>query len=149
MSAFITSGASSLFARSVQSNAQVCRKSGMMRMSQEDKKAAYSPVVTKQEVKKDVIKAGPNVNKSGEGFFGFTAFSEVWNGRFAMIGLVAAVVNELRTGEGVLRQVGLPPTEGYVLACVMLGFSIFASLGYISLKKAEQIDEVAGKNKKY
>jgi hypothetical protein len=39
--------------------------------------------------------------------FGFTNFAEIWNGRLAMIGFVAAIILELNTGHGVLRQLGL------------------------------------------
>ncbi|MGC1307647.1 MAG: chlorophyll a/b-binding protein [Phormidesmis sp.] len=38
---------------------------------------------------------------------GFTEFAETWNGRLAMIGFVAALINELVTGKGVLAQLGL------------------------------------------
>ncbi len=39
--------------------------------------------------------------------FGFTEFAETWNGRLAMIGFVAAIINELISGKGVLAQLGL------------------------------------------
>lgn len=39
--------------------------------------------------------------------WGFTPGSENWNGRFAMIGVVAALIIELVTGEGVLQFFGL------------------------------------------
>ena len=38
---------------------------------------------------------------------GFTEFAETWNGRLAMLGFVAAIINELVTGKGILAQVGL------------------------------------------
>lgn len=38
---------------------------------------------------------------------GFTKFAELWNGRLAMIGFVAAIILDLNTGHGVLRQLGL------------------------------------------
>lgn len=38
---------------------------------------------------------------------GFTEFAETWNGRLAMIGFVAAIINELISGKGVLAQLGL------------------------------------------
>ena len=44
-------------------------------------------------------------NKQGK--FGFTNFAEIWNGRLAMIGFVSAIILELNTGHGVLRQLGL------------------------------------------
>jgi hypothetical protein len=34
--------------------------------------------------------------------FGFTEQAELWNGRFAMIGFVAALATEVATGKGVL-----------------------------------------------
>lgn len=39
--------------------------------------------------------------------FGFTGFSEKWNGRLAMMGFVIGVATELLTGQGILSQIGL------------------------------------------
>lgn len=38
---------------------------------------------------------------------GFTEGAENWNGRFAMIGFVAALIIELASGQGVLHFWGL------------------------------------------
>lgn len=38
---------------------------------------------------------------------GFTRFAEIWNGRLAMIGFVAAILVEMATGQGILSQLGL------------------------------------------
>jgi Chlorophyll A-B binding protein len=35
--------------------------------------------------------------------WGFTPQAEIWNGRFAMLGFVAALLTELLSGEGVLH----------------------------------------------
>ncbi len=45
--------------------------------------------------------------KNKESKFGFTNFAEIWNGRLAMIGFVAAIILEMNTGHGVLAQFGL------------------------------------------
>lgn len=34
---------------------------------------------------------------------GFTPQAEIWNGRFAMLGFVAALITELASGDGVLH----------------------------------------------
>jgi hypothetical protein len=38
---------------------------------------------------------------------GFTPQAEIWNGRLAMIGFVAALLTELFTNQGVLHFLGL------------------------------------------
>jgi hypothetical protein len=38
--------------------------------------------------------------------FGFNPFAETWNGRLAMIGFVAGLINEYVTGHGILSQLG-------------------------------------------
>ena len=38
---------------------------------------------------------------------GFTRFAEVWNGRLAMVGFLAAVIVEMMTGQGILGQLGI------------------------------------------
>ncbi len=47
------------------------------------------------------------VMKKKEGKFGFTNFAEILNGRLAMIGFISAIILELNTGHGVLKQLGL------------------------------------------
>ena len=39
--------------------------------------------------------------------FGFTPQAELWNGRLAMIGFLAALIIELTSGQGVLHFWGL------------------------------------------
>lgn len=45
--------------------------------------------------------------QNGNAKFGFSTFSESWNGRLAMLGFVIAVGTELMTGKGILAQLGL------------------------------------------
>jgi Chlorophyll A-B binding protein len=39
--------------------------------------------------------------------FGFTEQAELWNGRFAMLGFVAALATEYATSQGVMKFLGL------------------------------------------
>ncbi len=39
--------------------------------------------------------------------WGFTPQAEIWNGRFAMIGFIAALLTEYLSGQGVLHFYGL------------------------------------------
>ena len=45
--------------------------------------------------------------ENAENKFGFTRFSELWNGRLAMIVFVAAMAVEYFTGQGILGQLGI------------------------------------------
>ena len=45
--------------------------------------------------------------KQKESKFGFTNYAEIWNGRLAMIGFITAIVVEMNTGHGVLKQLGI------------------------------------------
>ncbi|MGF1604506.1 MAG: high light inducible protein [Thermosynechococcaceae cyanobacterium] len=47
------------------------------------------------------------MNSSEKRFIGFTQFSETWNGRLAMMGLVIALAEELITGQGFLHALRL------------------------------------------
>ena len=46
-------------------------------------------------------------NQLPESKIGFTRFAELWNGRLAMVGFLAAVLVEMATGQGILGQLGL------------------------------------------
>lgn len=39
--------------------------------------------------------------------WGFTPSAEIWNGRLAMVGIVAAILVDLLTGQGTLHFLGL------------------------------------------
>ena len=57
-----------------------------------------------QDAQKTIISEAQDRNawKSG-----FTPQAEIWNGRFAMIGFVAALITELASGKGVLHFWGV------------------------------------------
>ena len=48
-----------------------------------------------------------NTPQTPEPKLGFTRFSELWNGRLAMIGFLSAIVVEMATGQGILGQLGI------------------------------------------
>ncbi len=64
---------------------------------------------------------GLNVNPTGAGVFGFSNFAETWNGRMAMIGLVAGFANEVLTGKGILAQVGITGGISVLFTLVVAG----------------------------
>ena len=39
--------------------------------------------------------------------WGFTTFTEIWNGRLAMMGFIIGLGTELLTGQGILDQIGI------------------------------------------
>jgi len=79
--------------------------------------------------------AETNVNPTGQGVFGFSNFAEIWNGRMAMIGFVAALSGEVLTGKGILGQVGITTSGGDVLVALFLaGFTAAAVIGYYAVK---------------
>ena len=57
----------------------------------------------------DTTKTAPIVDPADRNAwkFGFTPQAEIWNGRFAMLGFVSALLIELFSGEGVLHFWGL------------------------------------------
>ena len=77
---------------------------------------------------------GINVNPTGAGTFGFSNFAETWNGRLAMIGLVAGFVNEVLTGKGILAQVGITGGVSVLFTLFFTGFTVATLLGYYAVK---------------
>jgi hypothetical protein len=76
-----------------------------------------------------------NVNPSGQGVFGFSNFAEIWNGRMAMLGFLAALASEVLTGKGILGQIGINTTGGGILVALFLtGFTVATMLGYYAVK---------------
>lgn len=64
-----------------------------------------SRVLTMQDTQKITTPAAVEDRNAWK--FGFTPQAELWNGRFAMIGFVAALITEYLTGNGVLHFLGL------------------------------------------
>ncbi|ELS31654.1 MULTISPECIES: hypothetical protein [Pseudanabaena] len=78
-----------------------------------------------------------NVNPTGAGVFGFSNFAETWNGRMAMIGLVAGFANEVLTGKGILAQVGITGGISVLFALFFTGFTVATLLGYYAVKATQ------------
>jgi Chlorophyll A-B binding protein len=55
----------------------------------------------------DAKKTNPSVSDNDTSLWGFTSKSEIWNGRFAMIGFLSAVLLEVFSGKGVLHFWGI------------------------------------------
>jgi len=81
---------------------------------------------------------GLNVNPTGAGVFGFSNFAETWNGRMAMIGLVAGFANEVITGKGILAQVGITGGISVLFTLFFVGFTIATLLGYYAVKATKE-----------
>ena len=47
------------------------------------------------------------MNSDNESRFGFVNFADTWNGRMAMMGILIGLGTELRTGQSILRQIGI------------------------------------------
>ena len=90
--------------------------------------------VDKNTSKTDSKNVGLNVNPTGAGVFGFSNFAETWNGRMAMIGLVAGFANEVLTGKGILAQVGITGGISVLFALFFTGFTVATLLGYYAVK---------------
>ncbi|MDX2257133.1 MAG: chlorophyll A-B binding protein [Pseudanabaenaceae cyanobacterium bins.39] len=82
-----------------------------------------------------------NVNPTGAGVFGFSNFAETWNGRMAMIGIVAGFANEVITGKGILAQVGITGGISVLFALFFTGFTIATLLGYYAVKATKAVEE--------
>lgn len=81
-----------------------------------------------------------NVNPEGKGTFGFTNFAEIWNGRMAMLGFIAALAQEVITGKGILAQVGITNTAGgYLTALFLAGFTVAAIVGYYAVNLSSPV----------
>jgi hypothetical protein len=78
-----------------------------------------------------------NVNPTGAGVFGFGNFAETWNGRMAMIGLVAGFTNEVLTGKGILAQVGITGGISVLFALFFTGFTVATLLGFYAVKATQ------------
>ena len=65
----------------------------------------HSRVPTMQDIRKVTAPIASEDRNAWK--FGFTPQAELWNGRFAMIGFVAALATEYFSGEGTLRFLGL------------------------------------------
>lgn len=62
---------------------------------------------TTENSKTDMTVRQEIITDRNEWRFGFSPSAELWNGRFAMIGFVAALLTEIITGQGTLQFLGL------------------------------------------
>eukprot|EP00899_Mesostigma_viride_P018723 jgi/Mesvir1/26852/Mv20602-RA.1 len=99
--------------------------------SRKDKKGnvAVSAVLS-EPTPSDAIAQGMGFDTS-DGIFGFTPFAELWAGRLAMMGFATGAAEELLTGHGILRQIGLTtPNDTLLLAITILagGATLLATI---------------------
>mmetsp|Transcript_26430 Transcript_26430/g.45515 ORF Transcript_26430/g.45515 Transcript_26430/m.45515 type:complete len:115 (+) Transcript_26430:188-532(+) len=81
-----------------------------------------------------------NVNPAGLGTFGFSSFAELWNGRLAMLGFIAAIGTEALTGKGIFQQIGLDtPLDEILILIALLGLTIATTVGYYAINAADKI----------
>ncbi|GLC68832.1 hypothetical protein PLESTF_000743400 [Pleodorina starrii] len=66
-----------------------------------------------------------------EGYFGFTPFSEMWVGRWSMIGFVSSIAVEFATGKGTLAQIGLPAPSTPLLVAMIALFGGATAVGSV------------------
>ena len=93
-----------------------------------------TPTKPQPEEPKSTKSFNLNVNPTGAGIFGFGNFAETWNGRMAMIGLVAGFTNEVLTGKGILAQVGITGGISVLFALFFTGFTAATLIGYYAIK---------------
>lgn len=100
-------------------------------------RATQSTPPPPQQDKNAVAKFSDSIGlPTDEGFFGFKPFSEVWTGRWAMLGFVASIIGEGVTGRGTLGQLGIDtPSQPILIAlCTVFGGLTVAASG-VTLKK--------------
>ena len=68
---------------------------------------------------------------ASRGYFGFVPFSELWVGRWAMIGFASGLFAELATGKGILKQIGIqtPSTPVFIALAALIGGSTLVASG--------------------
>ncbi|KXZ50706.1 hypothetical protein GPECTOR_15g390 [Gonium pectorale] len=104
---------------SAQCRPNVARVSGRTAVA---RRVPRAPVVRVSAEKSGLAKLSDAIGMpTDEGYFGFTPFSEMWVGRWSMLGFVSSIVVEAATGKGTLAQLGLEAPSTPLLA-VMIAF---------------------------
>lgn len=63
----------------------------------------------------------------------------MWVGRLAMMGFVTSIAEELATGKGTLRQIGLEPSGGLLTVMLgTLGVALVAGTASTAVKLAQR-----------
>jgi hypothetical protein len=86
---------------------------------------------------------------TSEGIEGFTPFAELFVGRTAMGGFATGLAQELLTGDGILAQIGVEPSQPlFEFLLVFLGFTTLVGIG-VTVKQLQSGEMSSAQKQRY